>query len=42
MSAVIVDRANMVEGHVEQGKNGCVSVIYAAGVLPAFWPLGTD
>ena len=29
------------ECHVEQGGKGSVSVFWAAGALPAFWPLGT-
>ena len=29
------------ESHVEQGENGCVSVFWAAGAFPAFWPLDT-
>ena len=45
MSAVFVDSAVHVEflgqSHVEQGGKGCVSVFLAAGVFPAFWPLGT-
>ena len=41
MSVVIVDSAVHVESHVEQGGRGCVSVFWAAGAFPAFWPLGT-
>ena len=29
------------EAHVEQGGKGCVSVFWAAGACPAFWPVGT-
>ena len=28
------------ESHVEQGGKRCVSVFWAAGDFPAFWPLG--
>ena len=31
----------LAESHVEQGGKGCVSVFWAAGVIPAFCPLGT-
>ena len=45
MSAVIDDSAVLAnvsaESNVEQAGNGCVSVFWATGVIPAFWTLGT-